>query len=423
MLGLGHPPLADRSHGRRLLFQPREGPAGDVLVCLFLRGGADGLHLVAPYGDAAYYAQRPRIAVPRPDDTRVPAAQRGVALDGFFALNPALAPLRESFQAGHLAIVHAAGSPDQSRSHFSAMETMERGVADGATTGTGWLGRHLQTAAAGSHSPLRALAIGDTLPQSLEGALGATAVDSLAAFRLTLPAAWSTGFHAALASLYAEAEGPLAEAGRETRRLLQALEHLQPEKYRPEGGARYPNSDFGRGLAQIAQLIKAQLGLEVACLDLGGWDSHVGQEPLLEGLMRDLAGGLAAFHADLGSRIDRVTLLAMSEFGRRVRENGGLGTDHGRATCFWLMGGSIRGGRVVAKSSPGACATRRGRGSFPAARPRFAIFAGRTRECRPHTTPIRISGERSCHWCSSTRWPDVHPYCSCTRPRSSNSPP
>jgi uncharacterized protein (DUF1501 family) len=348
MLGLGHPPLEDRSIRKRLLFQPHDGPAGDVLVCLFLRGGADGLHLVAPYGDPPYYAQRPRIAVPRPDDQRVPAPQRGVALDGFFALNPALAPLREPYQAGHLAIVHAAGSPDQTRSHFSAMETMERGVGNGGTAGTGWLGRHLQSAPGGSRSPLRALAIGDTLPQSLEGALGATAIDSLDAFRLSLPAAWSEGFHTALASLYEETEGPLAEAGRETRRLLRALEHLQPDRYRPEGGARYPNSDFGRGLAQIAQLIKAELGLEVACLDLGGWDSHVGQEPLLEGLMRDLAGGLVAFHADLGPRIDRVTLLAMSEFGRRVRENGGLGTDHGRATCFWLMGGGIRGGRVMA---------------------------------------------------------------------------
>lgn len=348
ILGLPHPPLVERSANRQLVFQPREGPAGDVLVCLFLRGGADGLHLVAPYGDPAYYAQRPRIGVPRPDDRRIPAAQRGVALDGFFALNPALSPLREPYQAGHLAIVHAAGSPDQTRSHFSSMETMERGVANGATTGTGWLGRHLQTAPGKSRSPLRALAIGDYLPQSLEGAMGAAAVHSLEDFRLSLPADWSAGFQAALASLYDEALDPLPEAGRETRRLLRALDLLQPDRCHPEGGAHYPQSDFGRGLAQIAQLIKADLGLEVACLDLGGWDSHVGQEPLLAGLMRDLAGGLAAFHADLGARIDRVTLLAMSEFGRRVRENGGLGTDHGRATCFWLMGGGIRGGRVIA---------------------------------------------------------------------------
>src|SRR5262249_15019688 len=155
-------------------------------------------------------------------------------------------------------------------------------------------------------------------------------------------------FQATLSDLYDAAGGPIAAAGRETRRLLRALEQLHPERYQPEGGARYPKTEFGRGLAQIAQLIKAELGLEVACLDLGGWDSHIGQGPLLEGLMRDVAGGLAAFHADLHRHLDRVTLLVMSEFGRRVRENGGLGTDHGRATCFWLMGGGIRGSRVVA---------------------------------------------------------------------------
>src|SRR5262249_18116531 len=198
--------------------------------CIFLRGGADGLHLVAPYGDAAYYAERPRIAVARPDDRRAPRERRGVALDGFFALHPALAPLQEAYRAGHLAIVHAVGSPDQSRSHFEAMATMERGVGDGSTATAGWLGRHLETAPGSarggrsSPSPLRALAIGDTLPQSLEGALGATAVPSLAAFRLALPAGWSPGFRAALVGLYEAEHGPVADAGRETLQLLRSLE-------------------------------------------------------------------------------------------------------------------------------------------------------------------------------------------------------
>jgi uncharacterized protein (DUF1501 family) len=348
MLGLSHPPLPGPEVKRKLLFQPQAGPAGDVLVCVFLRGGADGLHLVAPYGDSAYYAQRPRIGVPRPDDRRAPMSQRGVALDGFFALNPALAPLHAAYQAGHLAVVHAAGSPDQTRSHFSAMETMERGVGNGASSGTGWLGRHLQSLPGHGASPLRALAIGEYLPQSLEGSLGASAIPSLDAFRLSLPASWSSSFQAGLASLYDAATGPIADAGRETRRLLNALEQLSPDRYHPEGGARYPATEFGRGMAQIAQLVKAELGLEVACLDLGGWDSHIGQEPLLAGLMPDLAGSFAAFHADLGRHLDRVTVVAMSEFGRRVRENGGLGTDHGRATCLWLMGGGINGGRVIA---------------------------------------------------------------------------
>src|SRR4051812_43589257 len=258
LLGLGGSTADDQPAARRLHFSPRVGPAGDVLVCVFLRGGADGLHLVAPYGDRQYYTQRPRIAVPRPDDRQAPAAQRGVALDSFFALNPTLAPLKEPYRAGHLAIVHASGSPDQTRSHFSAMETMERGVADGAAASTGWLGRHLQSLRDPSPSPLRALAIGEYLPQSLEGALGASAVPSLDAFRLSLPATWSDSFQATLAGLYDAAEGPIAAAGQETRRLLRAMEKLHPERYQPEGGARYPKTEFGRGLAQIAQLIKAE---------------------------------------------------------------------------------------------------------------------------------------------------------------------
>lgn len=347
---LGLPPAKERQRrtGHQLVFEPRNGPAGDVLVCLFLRGGADGLYLVAPVGDEAYYAQRPRLAVPRPDDRRVSASRRGVALDGFFALNPLLAPLGEAYRAGHLAFVHGVGSPDRTHSHFEAMETIERGVGDGARSATGWLGRHLESLPASTHSPLRALAMGDTLPQALEGAMGATAIHSLADLRLMLPTGWPSSFITSVAALYEDGEAELRDAGRETLALLKAMERLQPESYRPEGGARYPQSDFGRGLAQIAQLIKAQLGLQVACLDLGGWDSHISQSTVLDGQIRDLAGGLAAFHADLAENINNITLVAMSEFGRRVRENGGLGTDHGQATCFMLMGGGIRGGRVVA---------------------------------------------------------------------------
>jgi uncharacterized protein (DUF1501 family) len=348
LLGMGHRPRAERAVERRMVFRPQEGPAGDVLVCVFLRGGADGLHLVAPVGDAHYAKQRPRIAVRRPDDTTTEAGRRGVELDGFFALHPTLAPLKEPYRAGRLAVVHAVGSPDQTHSHFEAMATMERGVSDGSTAASGWLGRHFQETGGSMPSPLRAVAIGDTLPASLEGAMGATAVQSLAEFRLGVPAGWSNSYRATLAGLYAGYADELGTAGKETFRLLRALERLEPERYRAAGGIQYPDSDFGRGLAQVAQLVRAEVGLEAACVDLDGWDSHFGQDTVLEGLMTDLAGGLAAFDADLGERMDRVTVVVMSEFGRRVHENGGLGTDHGQATCFWLMGGGIKGGRVVA---------------------------------------------------------------------------
>jgi uncharacterized protein (DUF1501 family) len=347
LLGLTPTPARQPGPARQLVFQPRRGPAGDVLVCIFLRGGADGLHLIAPCGDEGYYRERPRLAVPRPDDRRVPPERRGVELDGFFALNPKLAPLLGPYRAGRLAVAHAVGSPDRTHSHFEAMATMECGAGASGSAATGWLGRHLQSMP-GSSSPLRALALGDTLPRSLDGALGATAVPSLDAFRLAAPAGWSEGFRATLAAMYEEAGGPLRDAGRETIRLLQALERLQPDRYRPERGAHYPTTDFGRALAQIAQLVKAELGLEVACLDLGGWDSHISQDSLLDGLMTGLASGLAAFDADLRERMDRVTVVVMTEFGRRVRENGGLGTDHGQGTCFLLLGDGIRGGRVIA---------------------------------------------------------------------------
>jgi uncharacterized protein (DUF1501 family) len=332
--------------GPKLLFRPEAGPAGDVLVCLFLRGGMDGMHVVVPHGDSDYYRQRPSIAIARPDDRRAAPAGRTVDLDGYFGLHPTMAALREAFQAGQLAIVHACGTPDSTRSHFEAMETMERGVDDGSTASTGWLGRHLATLDTGNRSPLRSIALADVVPQSLQGALGAIAVSSLTQFRLAAPAAWSAPFRSTLAALYTPGEDTAAVAGRETLALLAQMERLDPATYRPTGGATYPKGEFGDRLKQIAQLVKAELGLEVACLDLGGWDSHVGQAPLIDGNMRDLAGGLAAFRADLGEKMNRVTVVAMSEFGRRAYENTGLGTDHGRATAMFLLGGGIRGGKV-----------------------------------------------------------------------------
>jgi uncharacterized protein (DUF1501 family) len=320
-----------------------------VLVCLFLRGGMDGLHVVPPYGDSHYARQRPSLAVPGPDARGAGAQDRAVNLDSFFGLHPALGPLHEPYAAGHLAVVHACGTPDKTRSHFEAMETMERGVDNGATAASGWLGRHITAVNSGNRSPLRALALGETLPQSLQGAMGAIAVTSLSEFRLGAPAAWAAPFRATMAALYEGGDDPAAVAGRETLALLATMEKLDPRSYRPAAGATYPAGDFGTNLKQIAQLIKADVGLEVACLDLGGWDSHYGQLLAVAGPVRDLGQGLAAFWRDLGNRIDRVTLVAMSEFGRRAYENSSFGTDHGRATCMFLLGGGIAGGRVISR--------------------------------------------------------------------------
>lgn len=328
----------------QLLFRPEREANGDVLVVVFLRGAMDGVHTVPPIGDDHYHKQRPTLAIPEPGK-----ANGALNLDGFFGLHPELAPLHELWQARRMAIVHASGSPDRTLSHFEAMQTMERGVSDGNTTASGWLSRHLACQPGANPSPVRALAFGDVLPKSLQGALGATAVRSLKEFRLGVPEGWGAGYRSLLTSFYADGEDPAATAGRSILELLQTLEKLDPDTYQPERAAKYPDTPFGRGLRQVAQLIKADVGLEVASVDLEGWDAHVAQVALMTGLMKQLGGGLRALHDDLGDRTRSVTILAMTEFGRRVHENSGLGTDHGRASAMFLLGGGIRGGKVYGK--------------------------------------------------------------------------
>jgi uncharacterized protein (DUF1501 family) len=329
------------SPARRLVFEPEAGPRGDVLVTLFLRGGADGLHLVPPYADPAYHQQRPTLALPDPGKSG------GILdLDGFFGLHPDLSPLAELFRARQLAVVHACGSPDRTLSHFEAMQTMERGVTDGNSTASGWISRHLASFQTGQASPMRAIAFGDVLPKSLQGSISASAVRSISEFRLAVPEQGAGRFRQVLADLYTSGHDPACAAGGHVLALLRKLEKLDPDTCQPGQGAAYPDTDMGRGLRQVAQLIKAEVGLEIATLDLSGWDSHVAQVTLMTGLMKELGQALHALHTDLGERMRRVTVVAMTEFGRRVHENSGLGTDHGRASAMFLLGGGIRGGRV-----------------------------------------------------------------------------
>lgn len=331
--------LFQQMPAHRLAFRPEVGPRGDVLVTIFLRGGMDGVHAVPPHGDPQFRAQRPTLAPPDP------GKPGGIVdLNGQFGLHAELAPLSELYRARRLAVVHACGSPDRTLSHFEAMQTMERGVDDGNSVASGWISRHLASTDGHSSSPLRALAFGDVLPKSLQGSTSAMAVRSLSEFRLPVPDGWS-GFRSTLSALYG-GEDAANTAGRETLRLLGSLEKLDPNQYKPEAGAVYPKTDLGRRMSQVAQLIKAEVGLEIAALDLGGWDAHVAQETLMVPLMRELAGAMHAFHSDLGERMRRVTVVAMTEFGRRVHENSGLGTDHGRASAMFLLGGSVRGGQV-----------------------------------------------------------------------------
>ena len=323
----------------------------DILVTIFLRGGMDGLSALIPHADDDYHSARPTLSLGKP--------RRGgvVDLDGFYGLHPSLAPLEPWFKEGKLAALHAVGSLDETRSHFEAMGTMERGAArDAAEIPSGWLGRTLAaTDDSENRSPLRAVAFAPVMPDILRGGTTATAIDSLESLRLEIPASASPGLGAALAGLYSHGDGQIERAGRETLAVLETLKKLDVKSYKPERGAVYPATKLGGGLKQTALLIKADIGLEAAALDRGGWDTHVAQGGSVGYLalqLDDVGKSLAAFAADLGPALDRVTCVVMTEFGRRVAENSGLGTDHGRGSCWFVLGGHLTGsggGKVHAK--------------------------------------------------------------------------
>ena len=333
---------------RIALADQRRGRAGDVLVVVFLRGAADGLNMVVPHEEGSYYRNRPTLAIPRPDDKSAPAATRSIDLDGFFGLHPSMQPLLPAWQSEHLAVVHACGAPDESRSHFRAMELMERGVEDLKGPASGWINRHLASLDTENPSPLRAIGLGEATPRSLHGTVPVTALRSIAEFHLGGDPPISQIMKAGLASLYSS-DNSLGRLGIETLEILETLERLDSSTYRSGGDLPYPESDFGAALQHVAMLVRAEVGLEVAALDLGGWDTHFGQgssEGLMAGLMTDLAQGLAALHSDLADYLNKLTMVVMTEFGRRVQENASLGTDHGHGSLMILMGGNVRGGAV-----------------------------------------------------------------------------
>lgn len=326
---------------RFLSFAPRrEAPRAGPLVVVFLRGAADALNMVVPHGEAAYYRLRPGLGIPRPDDPRALPNLRSIDLDGFFGLHPALRPLLPVFREGRLAVVHACGAPDESRSHFLAQELMERGAENPLGPASGWIGRHL-AALGGSGSSARAVALGEMPQRSLSGPIPVTVMRSIADFHL--PGGTKVNdFTRALTALYGGTD-PLAARGRETLDLLETLGKIQAP------ADAFPTSAFGQGLAQAAALIHADVGLEAAALDLGGWDTHFaqgGSQGQMAALLSDLAAGLAAFRANLDDRIDRVNLVVMTEFGRRAYENASLGTDHGHGGLMLLLGGGVDGGKV-----------------------------------------------------------------------------
>lgn len=334
MVGIGTAPIWLE---RALYAQDAPGRRKKVLVAIFQRGAADGLNIVVPHSEQAYYDLRPTINIPRPGSGEGAA----IDLDGHFGLHPALAPFKGLFDQGHLAVIHAAGSPDPTRSHFDAQDYMESGTPGLKATTSGWLNRSV-LGETGKVSPIRALSMGATLPRTMQGPIPAIAVESIGNFQVKDAAAAK-----AFESLYqGSTDQILNGAGRETFEAASLLQSIQKTPYQPATGANYPKSRFGDNLRQIAQLIKSNVGVEVAFADVGGWDHHVNEGPLLNNLLKDFGQAIAAFHADLGDRMEDVVLVTMSEFGRTAKENGTRGTDHGHANCMFVLGGNVQGGKV-----------------------------------------------------------------------------
>ena len=304
-----------------------------VLVAVFQRGAVDGLNVVVPFAEKSYYTLRPTIAIP---------ADTVVNLDGFFGLHPALAPLKPMFEANKLAIVQAVGSPDPTRSHFDAQDYMESGTPGRKTTTDGWLNRALPILGDAKKSPVRAVSLGPSLSRAVRGHNDAVAINNLNEFKVQ-----EAGGAATFESMYASTlDAALNNTGRETFDAVKLMQSIQAQPYTPANGAKYPGGRLGQSLMQIARLIKADVGLEVAFTDVGGWDTHVNEAGQLANLLGNFGQSLAAFYQDLGDRMEDVAVVTMSEFGRTAKENGNRGTDHGHANVMFAFGGAIRGGKV-----------------------------------------------------------------------------
>ena len=356
-MGLSPSFLRRTAYGAELLRGASVGGSarGRTLICLFQRGAADALNVVVPHGEAAYYRLRPNIAIPRP--TMSAGVAGAVDLDGFFGLHPALAPMKPLWDRGMLAPVHAVGSPSSTRSHFDAQDYMETGTPDQKSTRDGWLNRYLAlrgTCEAGcvhdaAQMPFRAVSMTQQTPRILEGPQATIAMSSLDEFsvRASGPAVDR------LEALYRTGNADVVHAaGGEMFEAVKILRAANPRQYAARNGAEYPQSQFGQRLKQIAQLIKADVGLEVAFADVGGWDTHVNQGGATGQLAQrldDFARSVAALVTDLGDRMSDVTILTMSEFGRTARQNGSAGTDHGHAGALFVIGGSVKGGKVHGK--------------------------------------------------------------------------
>ncbi len=321
------------------------GARNKRLVVIFQRGAADGLNIVVPHAEPQYYAMRPSINIPQ---------NAVLDLDGFFGLHPSLAPLQPLWQQRHLGIVHAAGSPDPNRSHFDAQDFMESGTPGVKSTDDGWLNRSLRNLPHPSQkSAFEAIAMGPSIPRILSGLEPAIAINNINDFSVGGRNPKASPVANTFEAMYDHSlDTVLHSTGEETFDAVKMLKAADPSKYKPAPGADYPKGRFGDSLRQLAQLIKADLGVQVAFADIGGWDHHVNEgatEGQIANVLRDFSQSLAAFWTDLGDLGEDTVVVTMSEFGRTARENGNRGTDHGHANVMFVLGGPVKGGKVYGR--------------------------------------------------------------------------
>src|SRR5690348_14191608 len=316
------------------------------LVIIFQRGAADGLNIVIPHGEPQYYAMRPSINIPR---------NSVLDLDGSFGLHPAMASLQTLWNQKHLAVVHAVGSPDTTRSHFDAQDYMESGTPGVKATEDGWLNRTLHSLPVSGQQTdaFRAIAMGPSLPRILAGSEPSVAINNVNDFAVGGRSPNASPISNTFEAMYAQSvDSVLHGTGKETFEAVKMLKSADPARYSPALGANYPRGRFGESLKQLAQLIKANLGVQVAFADIGGWDHHVNEgntQGQLANVLRDFSQSLNAFWIDLGSLAEDTLVITMSEFGRTARENGNRGTDHGHANAMFILGGCVKGGKVYGR--------------------------------------------------------------------------
>jgi uncharacterized protein (DUF1501 family) len=319
-----------------------------VLIAIFQRGAVDGLNMIVPFGEPEYYRARPTLAIAKPGSS----SDAALDLDGFFGLHPRMKPLKPLWDSGNLAIVHASGSPDDTRSHFDAQDYMESATPGVKSTPDGWMNRYLHAKEHQKATPFRAVALAQQLPRALQGSAPALAIGQIAQFGIRAGQATDM-VQASFESEYAAAANSvLHSTGREAFDAVRMLKKADPAQYGPANGAEYPRSPFGEALKQIAQLIKADVGLEIAFAESGNWDHHANEGAavgVLANRLDDLSQGIAALVRDLGDRMQDVAVVTMSEFGRAVAENGSRGTDHGHGNAMMIVGGAVRGGKVYGK--------------------------------------------------------------------------